>query len=181
MKWSKLKKIAEGLLADSLQGHVHYHTTRYHISSGGHENHGRAWITFDGEELCSFSEVAWETERDRLTSELRRLNRAEDYREPEQSEEYYRAYEEAGRILELRGLYSRAHFTSALYHYVNMPLEEALTSDDPLLRALAMFDRRVGKRRLRRLIFTGDRFDLARRFHLIRCEAEGIAPDTLSR
>lgn len=58
--------------------------------------------------------------------------------------------------------------------YLSMPLEDALVAPSPLVRALAMIDRRFGKRRLRALQFAKNELPLVRALHALRCEAEGI-------
>ena len=46
MKWSKLKKAAEALLADALKRRIQYHVTQY--GPGDSYTMARGWITFDG-------------------------------------------------------------------------------------------------------------------------------------
>jgi len=43
-----------------------------------------------------------------------------------------------------------------------------------LIRAFAMLDSRLGKRRLRTLRLANDEHPLVRQFYDLRCEAEGI-------
>src|SRR6185503_11588112 len=52
MKWSKIRKQLHALLADNLKGKLDYHITTYAGSTG---YIGRAWITYNGEELVNFS------------------------------------------------------------------------------------------------------------------------------
>ena len=63
-----------------------------------------------------------------------------------------------------------------LKRYLRLSIEDALTSDRPLVRALAVIDRRVGKRRLRSLEIGPEEHPLIREFYQLRCEAEGIPP-----
>lgn len=58
--------------------------------------------------------------------------------------------------------------------YLAIPIDEALASPSPLLRALAVVDRRVGKRRLRALDIGPAEHALVRELYALRCEAEGI-------
>jgi len=62
--------------------------------------------------------------------------------------------------------------------YLNYSIEEALASTDELTRALVMFDKRVGKRRLHSLMDEMTSAPLlVRHFYAIRCHAEGIESD----
>ena len=58
--------------------------------------------------------------------------------------------------------------------YLANPIDEALASPSPLLRALAGVDRRVGKRRLRTLDVGPGEHPLVRELYGLRCEAEEI-------
>src|SRR5258708_19871434 len=57
MIWSKLKKSLEALLADSVKKHLQLHLTRY--GPGVSSLMNRAWITWDGEEINTFSTIRW--------------------------------------------------------------------------------------------------------------------------
>jgi hypothetical protein len=59
-----------------------------------------------------------------------------------------------------------------------MSVEEMLRADSAIVRALAMLDRRLGKRRLARLSLAPDEIALVRGCYALRCEAEGIVPAT---
>ena len=61
-----------------------------------------------------------------------------------------------------------------LKRYLALSIEDALISDRPLVRALAVIDRRAGKRRLRRLEIGPEEHPLVRELYQLRCEAEGI-------
>jgi len=70
---------------------------------------------------------------------------------------------------------SRYSCESYLEAYLNYSIEEALASIDEVTKALAMFDKRVGKRRL--YSFVDEMANaplLVRHFYAIRCRAEGI-------
>lgn len=49
MRWSKLKKALEDLLAEAVKEHLQVHFTRYGRSPGTMMD--RAWITWDKEEI----------------------------------------------------------------------------------------------------------------------------------
>ncbi len=55
MIWSKLKRSLEALLADAVKEHLQLHLTRY--GPGVSSLMNRAWITWDGEEIHTFSTI----------------------------------------------------------------------------------------------------------------------------
>ena len=57
--------------------------------------------------------------------------------------------------------------------YLSLSIDGALASPSPLVRALAVCDRRAGKRRLRALDTTGEH-PLVRELFAARCACEGI-------
>ena len=59
--------------------------------------------------------------------------------------------------------------------YLRLPIDDALKSDSPLVRGLAVIDRRIGKRRLRSLDAGPHEDSLVRELYRLRCEAEGIS------
>jgi len=62
-----------------------------------------------------------------------------------------------------------------LLPFLSLPIEEALDSVQELIKALAMFDKRVGKRRLQLLAHSMlDEPLLVQHFFALRCEAENL-------
>lgn len=175
MQWSKLKKSIEGFLADSLKSHVQFHVTRY--GPGQSDIMTRAWVTWDKQEVANFSTAKWMRECYGLAHQIQEINRCKDFRDPDQREEYYSAYQQAGEIVDKKGIFSRYDFYDSLEKYLELSIEEALQSENPIIRALSMFDRRLGKRRLRRI---GEpKHPLVKQFYDLRCMAEGIEPQTV--
>ena len=64
-----------------------------------------------------------------------------------------------------------------LKRYLMFSIDDALRSPSPLVRGLAVIDRRVGKRRLRSLEIGPDEHPLVRELYQLRREAEGIRGD----
>ena len=67
-------------------------------------------------------------------------------------------------------------FMECLHQYLcNLSIEEAIKSDNYIFRMLAMFDRRLGKRRITEILNGIDEeSEWFRKFVLIRAEAEGM-------
>jgi hypothetical protein len=159
MIWSKTKKAVEGLLAESLQGRVKYYMTRY--GPGFNLLQNRAWITLDGQEVMSCSTMGWIRENYNMTGELR-----------------WDADKQTEGELTRKGYFFVQTFVASLADYLDMSIEEAIQSTDVIVRAVAMFDRRLGKRRLQAMRLGEDENPMVKRFYEIRCQAEGIKRPT---
>jgi hypothetical protein len=147
MKWSKLKKIAETLLADSLKNRIKYHVTQY--GPGDSYTMARGWITLDGKEIANFSSAEWLMQHGNLAGQTQNINQTSDYTNPAQETGYYLAHAEAQEILHGRSIYSRDQFYESLEEYVQLPIDAALSSRKKIIQGLALLDRRFGTRRLK--------------------------------
>jgi hypothetical protein len=169
MIWSKLKKAYEALLADSVKDHLQLYVTRY--GPGVSYLMTRAWLTWDGAEICKFSSIEWWREVNTVAAELRDENEQSSRLDP---------FDHAEEIVDQRGIYSRDHFAAALEEYISLSIEEALQSANVIIRALAMFDRRLGKRRLRAIHIEEAAPAFIQRCYQLRCQAEGIDIPSIS-
>ena len=148
MRWSKLTSSLEALRVPALAKRVSIHQARYRYTR---EEVGRVWVTVDGREVASFDTSTYMRRRAELGTDDR-----------------------AREMLRRRGQYDDYEAIVDLEAYLSLPIDEALTSPSPLLRALAVIDRRVGKRRLRTLAVGPLEHPLVRQMYLLRCEAEGV-------
>jgi hypothetical protein len=162
MRWSKLKETAEGFLADSLKGRIRYYQTRY--GRGTSEVMARAWITDKKREIANFSTIRWWWKCESLT---RRNMKSV-------SIGWQQARSQAENQLAAKGYYADFHFTGALREYITLSIDDALQSSNSLIQAVAMFDRRLGKRRLQKMTENPPEHPLVNAFFRLRCEAEGI-------
>jgi hypothetical protein len=176
MQWSKLKKRHESLLADAVKDHVQFHSTAY--GTGDSISKSRAWITWDKEEIANFSTAKWWVKYRELTRQIRDINRV-PHSWGKHRAHYSMIDEESKAILRKQGVYTRDGFIYSLLDYMELSIEEVLQSENPIVRALGMFDRRLGKRRLRRMQLDDTEHPLVKQFYQLRCEAEGIRiPET---
>jgi len=58
--------------------------------------------------------------------------------------------------------------------WAGLSLDDALVSENPIVRALSMVDRRLGKRRLRQIDLTNGEHPLVRMLFRLRCDAERL-------
>ena len=158
MKWSQLKKRIEATFAKSVAGRVEVWNTRYR---GAHDDAGEAWITVDGVRVtsmgaCTFGRMYWEE-----SWKLRQ-------------DGYCRTRDEAVRRAHERGGFLPSEVNRALFDYLSLSIDDAIKSDNPIIRAFATLDRRFGKRRLAEFDDSKEH-PLVRTLYRIRCGAEGIA------
>ncbi len=166
-----MKQLMEARLAGSLVGRLELHSTRYRWTRN---EDGRIWITFDKQEVASFAFWSFHNERYRLARQIRQINRTTDYSDLVQREGYYRAEKEAIEIAHREGFFDQDEFIAALHRYLSLSIDDALRSEDVLIRAVAMLDRRLGKRRLRTMRLGEMEHPLVKRMLGLRLKAEGI-------
>jgi len=171
MQWSKLKKSVESYFADSVKGRVELRSTRYKRT---HDNEGRGYITIDKEEVASFCSISTWNAKYKVESALREISGATDYRNPDQQEEYYAAYDQADDTLQKQGVYSQYGFYASLTEFISLPIEEAVISNNAIIQALAILDRRLGKRRIILQQEAYSRLPMLNKLFEFRCSAEGI-------
>jgi hypothetical protein len=172
MRWSKAKKALENLLAESVRRRVQFHVTRYGPSQS--YTMARAWVTWDGQEIANFSSVEWLMKNYHVARQIQESEQVTDYRDPNQREGYYLPYEQSAEILTQQGIFSRTQFQDAVESYLNLSIESALASEKPIIQALAMLDRRLGRRRLAALQIGETSNPLVRLFYRLRCQAEDM-------
>lgn len=74
-----------------------------------------------------------------------------------------------------QGNFTTRNFSEALDFYLHNPIENSITSDNGLIRLLAILDRRIGKRTLDRLKDTvSEQPEWLRPFYTLRLKAEGL-------
>lgn len=147
MQWSRLRTLVESRFADAVKGRVQLQTTGYR---GMHDHEGREWITIDGQEIVNMPHWYGWTLRDYIG-------------QPNQPAE----------IADYASLFARGGLRSAMHQYLDMSIDDVVCSENVLVRAIGMLDRRVGKRKLR-ILDTENEHPLVRLFHGLRCHAEAL-------
>ena len=146
--WSGLQKQLLNFLCEPLKNRVSYFLTRYHTV---HNAYGRAVILLDNKELVSFSWVEMQEQEENLSSLLRfyRKTKEENKKFP------YENYEEAVKNLQSKWnencIYCESDFLLAVTDFLQMPIIKALHNDNAIIRILAILDRRVGTRTLKKI------------------------------
>lgn len=146
MRWSRLKKRLETNLCEDLVGRLRFHMTIYRAT---HPDEGRAWITLDGRVIFSACTLkAWRREHVIAVEALGLPEASASHGESMNLPDYdpTRVRVEASRRAE--GLLTCYEFTGGARTFLDVPFAEALASADPVVRGLAVVDRRFGRRRL---------------------------------
>jgi len=175
MRWSKVKQLAEGLLCEPLKGRIQYHCV---IHRKTHDQTGTFRITFDGKEIFLASDIPYNiaaTTRGQQLTEERAIDPFKwdsDWRKMLESKELkqlHAAYDDAEIEVKEQGLFPAWEIIDLLFDYIHMPFEDALTHKHSFIRAIALFDRRLGKRRWTNLDVETET-DLVRNFYKLRHE-----------
>lgn len=169
--WSAVKKSVQSHFYKPLQKRVQLHRTLYRGSHNGCQmdtGAGRFWILLDGEQIFSASDKEFWNEVQALMDNLCCAN--ESQRSGDKG--WYAARNQAMPIVRSRGIYSHYDCYDGLKEYLNLSIEDALQSPNNLIKALALLDEQVGKRRLRAIHIEETEHELVKCFYRLRCEAE---------
>ena len=171
MRWSKLKGEVESFFADSIKSRVELRATRYHKQ---HDQEGRGYIVVDKEELISFCTVSTWNKEYEIAEDLREISGNRDFRNPVEQEGYYKANNEAYSIAKRQGYYSQYEFYDSLKSYLSLSIDDALLSENMIIKCLVILDRRIGKRRICGLKSSYESNEALKLIFNVRCEAEGL-------
>ena len=172
MMWSKLKQRIEEGFANSAKGRVEVWSTRYRNS---HDQEGEAWITLDKTRIHSMGTLTYLVESFERNTQHPCEQYFLDYQDSQKIQGYRDAQQETDRDLRDQGILPLEGFNRALLAYLNLSIDDILDSDEMIVRALGMFDRRLGKRRLNTMDVSKDH-ELVQNFFRIRCALEGMTP-----
>jgi hypothetical protein len=167
MRWSQLRKQVEDRFAPSMRGRVALHTAHYRHA---HDSDGRAWIQLDGQEIATMCYFQARNARWELAEQLREASEMSD-----KSESLVELRNKAVGITRQAEVFSQQEFYRTLHEFLQLPIEAAISSENPILRALSVLDSRVGKRRLRRLADGPENSALVKLLLETRLQAEGMA------
>lgn len=146
MQWSKLKSRVKSFICPELRDRIDFHLTSYRES---HDGADKVWITVDGRRAFSCKHYPYEwAEAEAYHGGLRG--------------------EQVKSLLREKEIHRPKDFGDAMRVYLNMPIREALKSTDPLIKAFALVDRRVGERTLEKLEISDSEHTLVKAFYALR-------------
>lgn len=175
--WSGVKKrLEQDLLCDALKGRVRYFITEY---SKAHDKPGRVAIIVDGREIIQGSIFNYykgykEIEK-KIKSELGVPKRYWNGKEIVNDAVNRDVEDYIDKMRLNEGIFAVWQFTDAVKSFLNSSIEESLNSENPLIRLLAIVDRRVGKRTLVKLKDSiSQQPEWLQYFYKLRFQAESI-------
>ena len=146
MQWSKLKSRVKDFICPELRDRIDFHLTSYRES---HDGADKVWITIDGNRVFDCKHYPYEWAE------------AEAYHGGSRGEQIKSSLRE-------KEIHGPKDFGDAMRAYLDMPIHEALESRNPLVRAFAIVDRRLGKRTLAKLKVLDSEHALVKAFHKLR-------------
>jgi len=159
-----MRKILEqDNICDSLKGRIQYFATRYRES---HDQQGRVAIRLDRKEIFKSCFCDWQAKRDEVVSS-KAISK-------EQANSHLDYWDKMHSETKNHGGFDQYGFYEAFHEYHNQSIEKSLASSDPVVRLFAIMDKRVGKRRLEKLLLeTEQQPEWLQVFFKLRLEAEG--------
>jgi hypothetical protein len=146
MQWSKLKSRIKDLISPEFRERIDFHVTSYRKS---HDGADKVWIVIDGVRV--FSCNYYHSERATAEAFYSGLRG-----------EQIKAYLVEGEV------HTPRDFGEAMRLYLDMPIADALSSSNPLVKAFAIVDRRVGKRAIAQLEIPDSEHTLIKAFYKLR-------------
>jgi hypothetical protein len=146
MQWSKLKSRIKDRIAPEFRDRVDFHLTSYRKS---HDGSDKVWIVIDGVRIFSCNHYRSE----RATAEA-----------------FYSGLpsEQIKSHLNEREIHTPRDFGEAMRLYLDMPIADALSSSNPLVKAFTILDRRVGERTIAALEIPDSEHTLVKAFYKLR-------------
>ena len=163
MQWSKLKTRLKAFIHPDLAARLDFHVTSYRHS---HDEAEKAWITLDGRRIATFSwyQVQWTGAKRDRKGRLIRNNDLTVEAEPCGSPAW----------IHRKGLLLPQDFGDAVREYLDLPVAKSISSVNPVIRALALVDRRTGAGSLARINVSKDDHPLILLFHNLRLSCPSI-------
>lgn len=178
--WSSVrKKLEQNFLCEKLRGRVQYFFTHYRKS---HDEEARVCVRVDGKEYVMGNPYNYYVKGYvHLEKEIKRAMqipmRVWDFDENvfEYDEENTAVEEYIKKRQIIDGEFSAYQIMKSIEEFLQMNIDDALQSDNPILKMLALLDRRVGKRRLQKLAEEMERQpQWLQFFYRLRLDAERI-------
>lgn len=138
MKWSKLKQNIENMFSPAVKNRVKIYATHYK----NNDQMGRVWFTLDSREIVNLCD--WQASYKHgyfyheTTPDI-------PYATHEKVDEKDRT---EGKLVEY-GEFSRFDANICMFKYIQISIDEALNHDSPIIQAIAVLDKRTGKKRVK--------------------------------
>ena len=146
MQWSKLKLRIKNLICRELKDRIDFHLTSYRES---HDGADKVWILVDGKKVFSFSHYPYEFA---------------------EAEFYHKGLDtaEVKKVLQTNEIHRPKDFGDSMREYLDLPINEAVESSNPIIKAFGLIDRRAGKRTLDKIEICDSEHTLVQAFYKLR-------------
>lgn len=173
--WSKTRKRLNNLLAGSLKGrlvynHEVYTTNKYKYNSEMHV----FYIYLDKQIIFATNPLGEEKYSGEISNMLKKVDKNEEFILYKALEKLH--YSALSKSIYETGYISIQPLMKYLHKYIyTISIDEALTSENYIYHIFAIFDRRLGKRRLIEIVKNVDTEpEWFRKYVIIRAKAEGM-------
>ena len=162
MQWSKLKSRVKAFTCPELKDRIDFHVTQ---DRKAHSWISESWVTVNGERIfdCGSRTYAREAAYEFLSHE-------ESSSDVEVEDGNWSIQD----ALKRREIHEPQHMGEAMRAYLDLPIDQALGSDNPFIKALAMVDRRVGKRTIAKLEVDKLEHSLVKAFYELRRDSSHL-------
>jgi hypothetical protein len=164
MQWSRLRSSVRALICPELRRRVDFHVTSYRHRSSRIRS---GVVTVDGQRVLSLSYDRFCREGDGWFASVRQEGGGPSYKEWEWSP------------LQTDEIHPPQQLGDAMRAYLAMPHRSALESGNPFLRALAIVDRRMGRRTLDELKIGEGEHSLVKEFYRLRMSLQPLRQSPL--
>lgn len=147
MQWSKLKSKVKDFICEELADRIDFHLTSYRRS---HDGVDKVWILIDKKRVFAIKHYDF-VFAERWLHWNSKMNQ-----------------KEVGEFLQNEEIYNPQEFGSAMTEYLNLSISEAIKSSNPIIKAFAMIDKRLGKRTLEKLEISDSEPELVKIFYNLR-------------
>jgi hypothetical protein len=167
MKWSQQRKRIRDFICPELRKRIDFHVTSYRESL---HDVGEAWITVDGEKVLGAGYYKWWKAFNEVRAQTEEQSTVPGLVASQEGASITTNYPKAERTLLEQEVYETGFFLNSTSDYLNTSLDDALRSSNHFNRALAMVDRRLGKRRFDHIEVTADDPSIVILFYALRAE-----------
>lgn len=157
MQWSKLRAHLLGFVDPVLRKRVDFHLIKYRKLS---ELANEFLVTVDGEKVFSATTTRYAHAQYGVTRRTGMLAYG-DGPEPKKVDD----------LISKREIHNPSDITSSIRTYFDLDPRVALASSDPILKALAIIDRRIGRRTLAKMELADDEHSLVKSLYILRTKS----------
>ncbi len=165
MRWSQQRKQIKLLICPELRKRIDFHVTCYREA---HDHVGEAWITIDGEKVFGASFYEWWKAFDKALEQTQEHSTLSGPLAIHTGSHFQTFTPITEQLVLDQEVYETGYFLESLKSYLETALEEALRSSNHLIRAFAMVDRRLGKRRFAKIEIKDSDPNIVKLFYVLR-------------